>query len=418
MNIDYSHFFLKNIFTITFIFGVFAYGFFFIHGFSFIDELCALFFFLIYIYYTFKHNILGKEFITTFSIITFFFIYSCINGLNTYKAALLDYVIISKPFLLFYVCYHLKFLLKEKYKRKLKYITVIISIACLFIGLSQNIFSFFGHPAQFATTINIAAILYLYCSNKTSKDVFNAFLILSIGLLSTRSKFYGFYVSYIFIFFMIKNISNKKLLNFKNILLIGILLTAIVLVAWKKIYDYTYTGGLNNENTSDMWARPALYVGMIKILEQYPLLGSGMGSYANYASGAYYSPIYYKLGYENIYGLTPEEPNFAADTFFPCLAQYGIIGIIFFTLFWKKRIKEAKLYFINTNYPNEACYKLCILIFIFFLIESLADSTFTQNRGMFMMGLLGLILKDGKINYFNNSINKKDDKNINRNSDI
>lgn len=38
--------------------------------------------------------------------------------------------------------------------------------------------------------------------------------------------------------------------------------------------------------------------------------------------------------------------------------------------------------------------------FHFFLIENLADSTFTQNRGMFMMGLLGVILKNGKDTYY------------------
>ncbi len=72
---------------------------------------------------------------------------------------------------------------------------------------------------------------------------------------------------------------------------------------------------------------------MIEILKRYPLLGSGMGSYANYASVAYYSPIYYQLGYEKIWGLGPEMPEFAADTFLPVLAQYGLIGIFLFYLF-------------------------------------------------------------------------------------
>ena len=37
---------------------------------------------------------------------------------------------------------------------------------------------------------------------------------------------------------------------------------------------------------------------------------------------------------------------------------------------------------------------LTILIFIFFIIESIADSTFTHNRGMVMLMLLAIILNN------------------------
>lgn len=94
-----------------------------------------------------------------------------------------------------------------------------------------------------------------------------------------------------------------------------------------------------------MIARPALYMGMIEILKQYPLLGSGIGSYANHASAVYYSPIYYRLGYENIWGLNPDMPAFAADTFFPTLAQYGFVGIFLFFYFGENASK--KLNFIS-----------------------------------------------------------------------
>ena len=37
---------------------------------------------------------------------------------------------------------------------------------------------------------------------------------------------------------------------------------------------------------------------------------------------------------------------------------------------------------------------MTILIFIFFIIESIADSTFTHNRGMVMLMLLAIILNN------------------------
>ena len=45
-------------------------------------------------------------------------------------------------------------------------------------------------------------------------------------------------------------------------------------------------------------------------------------------------------------------------------------------------------------YNNELLFKLTILIFIFFIIESIADSTFTHNRGMVMLMLLAVILNN------------------------
>lgn len=401
-------YFLKRIFIITFILGVIAYGFIFNHGFTFTDELCALLFLIVYMCYTFTYNLLGKEMIITHSILFLFFIYAYFWGQNTPKAALVDLIIISKPFLIFYICYYLPINFNRTFRKKLQVFCISISIISLFIGFNSTIIRyFFSAEAQMASTISIAAILYLYCSKKTSKDIIISTLILSVGLLSARSKFYGFYISYIFIFLLADKINFKKKLSFTKILSIILLIGAIIVITWEKIYLYVYSGGLNNENASDMIARPALYMGMIEILKQNPILGSGMGSYANYASAAYYSPIYYKLGYEKIWGLTPDMPAFAADTFFPTLAQYGIIGILLFLFFWKKRIKEAQIYFAKLPQFN-IHYKLCIAIVIFFFIESLADSTFTQNRGMFMMGILGVILNEGKHYYFQHNIKQKD----------
>lgn len=394
-------YFLKKSFMITLILGVIAYGYIFNLGFSFTDELCALLFCIIYICYSFKFNSINKEMSQTFSILILFFIYSCLWGQNIYKAAFVDFIIISKPFLLFYVCYSLPINLNHKFKNNIKLLCITVSIICLFIGLSgmSTIRLIFQAESQMASTISILTLLYLYCSPQRQKDIIIAFLILSVGLLTTKSKFMGFYISYIFIFFLAKKINTNKIFCFRNILFTLILLSSILIATWEKIYNYVYTGGLSNENSAEMWARPALYMGMTDILKQHPMLGSGMGSYANYASSLYYSPLYYQLGFDKIWGLTPEAPTFASDTFFPALVQYGLIGIFLFFLFWKKRVKESKLYFKNFANSN-INYKICILIYIFFIIESLADSTFTQNRGMFMMGLLGIILKNGKDTYY------------------
>ena len=56
------------------------------------------------------------------------------------------------------------------------------------------------------------------------------------------------------------------------------------------------------------------------------------------------------------------------------------------------------------RYNDVIVYKSVLLIIAFFMIESLADSTFTNNRGLYMMIILALFLNDNKGNrYIQNS---------------
>jgi O-antigen ligase len=117
--------------------------------------------------------------------------------------------------------------------------------------------------------------------------------------------------------------------------------------------------------------------------------GTGFGTYATYASGEYYSPVYIKYGMENMHGLSKAEPAFIADTYFPALAQFGIVGVVLFFSFWIiLAVKALKSY--SKGSAKEAT--MILMTVIFFMIESTSDSTITHNRGMFIMMILGLLL--------------------------
>ena len=66
--------------------------------------------------------------------------------------------------------------------------------------------------------------------------------------------------------------------------------------------------------------------------------------------------------------------------------------IILYINFWRLRFIEAKrsLYTIGDVYG----FKLVLLFIGFFIIESTSDTTFTHNRGMYMLIMLTLVLKD------------------------
>jgi len=261
----------------------------------------------------------------------------------------------------------------------------------------------FGHSSRLATASSVLAMLYLYCSDyaKTDKAIF--LLLLAIGLLSTRSKHYGFFiVSTILVLFL--NRSFKMKFSVKNLFFVAATLGLITLAAWEKIYYYFVTGGFGGGRTADdLYARMALYFFSLLVLKDYFPFGSGFASYATFASGESYSHIYAKYNMDGMYGLTKSSPDFIADTYYPALAQFGYVGIVLFFYFWIRLLKKAVGMF-SKGYIKESV--LAIMMVLFFLIECTSDATLTHNRGMFVMMLLGLVFSDLKTKNTNEGIDR------------
>jgi hypothetical protein len=80
-------------------------------------------------------------------------------------------------------------------------------------------------------------------------------------------------------------------------------------------------------------ARSAMTLGAVDVAARSFPLGAGFGRYGSYLAGVQYSPEYVRLGFENVFGLTPA-PNLGAylnDTQWPAiLGEAGWIGALFF----------------------------------------------------------------------------------------
>lgn len=327
----------------------------------------------------------------------FFLVFSLIAGINVREAALMDYLIQIKPFLGFYCVYNLGLKLNNYHKRKLSCHVVILAII-LFLGSLVDYKLFVetipGHPSRFATTFIILGFLYYYSSRRRNVDILVSLLIWCVSILSFRSKAYGFVAIAIILFLFTGREFYRK---FKLSTLLGILCicAAAVFFAREKFFIY-FIEGLSDGDVDNMLARPALYAGGWSILQDHPLLGSGLGSFATYASSVFYSPVYYEYGLDQIYGLSPIPGggDYICDTFYPSLAQFGIVGIILFIYFFTKRFVQARRRYRATG--DLRTFIMCILIIAFFVIESTSDATFTQNRGMVMMMIYALLLHDNK----------------------
>ncbi len=103
-------------------------------------------------------------------------------------------------------------------------------------------------------------------------------------------------------------------------------LLAAVLVAWGQISTY-----YDNDST----ARSILTENSLDIAINFAPFGSGFATFGSAitSSGEYYSPLYYQYGYESIYGLSPLNPSYVSDTFWPTIvAQLGFVGTVIYAV--------------------------------------------------------------------------------------
>jgi hypothetical protein len=368
-------------------------------GFSYVDEICAVLLFLLFGYKVFHSKVweFNKMFLFVIAVFIFYLFYSIAIRSNTKSAILTDFIIQIKPYLAFFCVYAIRPKPTDNQRKIIRELIVLCSLYVFVVGVSSLVYSdimkyTFFHPSRLATASSILALLYLYCSDysKTDKIVFVA--LLALGILSGRSKHFGFFaLSTLMILYFNKSFEMK--LNVRNSLFLIIAIFFTVVVAWDKIELYFITGGFGGQrNEKDLYARMALYFFSTKIFMDYIPFGSGFASYATFSSGESYSPLYIKYGMENMHGLTKASPDFISDTYYPALAQFGLAGALLFFLFWiNLAVKAIKAYRYN-NCRKESI--IALMIVIFFLIECTSDSTITHNRGMFIMMLAGLIFSD------------------------
>lgn len=350
----------------------------FVKSFSYVDELSTLF---LGGYILFTIPILRKkEFLLVLGILFFYLIYSLYLHINKYQAIILDLLLFLKPFICFYSMYYLHVSWTNKFKRILKRIFLFLGIYCwCILPFIENIYS---NTAAFYPACILSSISYLYFSPQKKKNWYIALFLLLPGLFTFRSKFNTELICFIYLGFFLKG---KFTLSIKYIIAILILIIFSIYINWTKFSLYFFAG------EEDGIARTTFYYTAIKILADYFPLGSGLGSFGSEAAARYYSPLYYKYGVDSVYGMSPldygESSNFLVDTFYPILAEFGVIGIILYIIFWMKRWNAANILF-NHN------YRIFLFLFFFMIIENIANSAFISPISVSIMMLLGLTFSD------------------------
>jgi len=253
--------------------------------------------------------------------------------------------------------------------------------------------SIFTHPGDFGWFM---AFLTLYAFSYYM--IFNRSIYLALGLIFSLGSFLSMRrrnLAGIFTGLIFGVWKQPKVEKFRAGVILGAIIALFLVLSWSTIemlYIDLMEGYVTNRHPREE-ARNVLYIGGFQIARDYFPLGAGLGRFGSWMSAVDYSPLYREYRMDEVYGLTPDNPNFATDTFWPAiLGETGILGLIFyiwiflrFFLFLNRRVSE--------EYPPyvKAFLLGTFLVFIESLIESPASAVYIGGPTVyFLFGALGL----------------------------
>ena len=322
-----------------------------------------------------------KEYYQFLLILTFFTIYGLLFGANIQKAVIRDLVQWIRPFSVIYCTWILNPQFTKKQKMTMLY-SMIATMMAWFIyhpELGKEGYTEFAVLGQLAMCTGMAWYLF---TDPTKENTYIATALVLSGMLAPKFKFLGEVVCFIYVIYFMQ--SRLKFKSPKTAISIALMMAVVLYVTWFKFEAY-YVSGF--QEGAERMARPESYkVAFGQILWDYFPFGSGMGSFGSAAAADFYSPLYYKYKMDDIWGLTPDNPMFLADAFYPVLAQIGVVGIFFFCAFWKRRFQEMNR-IVDMRY-----YKVAWITVFCLAIEQTADTSFLSGKGMGYCMLIALCL--------------------------
>ena len=125
--------------------------------------------------------------------------------------------------------------------------------------------------------------------------------------------------------------------------------------------------------------RTAAYIGSVHLAADHMPFGAGAATFMSKgARDLSYSPFYYELGIDKLYGGSEDDPRFIMDTFWPkIIGQTGVLGVLFYfsmiaiSIFWGLRDFKREV-----SMPAFCAAMMLLSVFIF----SLATPAYTHDH--------------------------------------
>lgn len=319
----------------------------------------------------------------------FYLVYSLLIQVTTFRGVYLDLLQQLRPYAVFYLTWMMAPDFSPKQKKRIKWVMLFSFFGYLILfKIKPSVVTPYGggESAALGQIALCCAMVYYLFSKQTKRNRNIAILIMLLGLISGKSKYFGECVVFITLMMFVKSKINFAFVS--TLLKVAALGCVVIFFTWTKFNAY-YVEGFQSE-AAEM-ARPLTYETGVKIMFQdYIPFGSGLGSFGTAAAAKEYSPLYYTYQLDTVWGLTPENPMFLADAFYPTLAEYGIVGLFFFLWFWKRRLWECN------KIPNIVYYRMALMAILALALESTADSSYLSGKGMGYFMVLALCLNSGR----------------------
>ena len=318
-------------------------------------------------------NTCVKEAMTFVVILAFYVVYSLWMAVNVSASVWLDLVQQIRPYSVIYCTW----ILSPRFTKRQKSMMLTSMFLTLAAWLAYHPVGGGEFPVLGQLAITTAMSFYLF-TKPTNRNRWIVVGVLTIGLLSGKMKYLSEYLTFIALLFFVKK--KIRLTSLKGTWQIALLAVVIVFFTWERFNTY-YVKGWENEGL----ARPMTYKTSLKILLDYFPFGPGMGTFATNAAWKIYSPLYPKYGLDEVWGLG-RGGGFICDAYYPSLAQFGVVGVFLFCVFWKRRIKQIY------QLRNGMLYRVALMATACLAIEQTADSSYLSGKGMGYFMLLGLCL--------------------------
>lgn len=319
----------------------------------------------------------------------FYLVYSLLIQVTTFRGVYLDLLQQLRPYAVFYLTWMMAPDFSPKQKKRIKWVMLFSFFGYLILfKIKPSVVTPYGggESAALGQIALCCAMVYYLFSKQTKRNRNIAILIMLLGLISGKSKYFGECVVFIALVIFVK--SKINFTSISTLLKVAALGCVVIFFTWTKFNAY-YVEGFQDD--AQEMARPLAYeTGMKIMFQDYIPFGSGFGSFGTAAAAKEYSPLYYKYQLNTIWGLSPENPMFLADAFYPTLAEFGIVGLFFFLWFWKKRLWECN------KIPNIVYYRMALMAILALALESTADSSYLSGKGMGYFMVLALCLNSGR----------------------
>ena len=396
----YPKYFFLAIFSILFIFSYYVeVRFMEVPGLPYVayyDEIISLFCGAYFFYVAFFKRVADREDIAIFFI---FIAISVIAFISNYRSKLISEFVpiatdfdalikIPFPFLAAkYMVRNDKDKVTMLYIRPFAKVMIFTSFVCgtlsFFVDIGMTGYKRYGIPA-FRFIFNnearlgmiIACCLLIVVTSEINRKKIVIYEVLATFVIIYTTKG-SVYIIPIVYFILLYFSSKDKKLTWKNILII---VAALIPVSSFQIKTYLL---------DDMSPRMRLLRNGFVTANDYFPFGSGFATYGSDQANKHYSKLYYKYGFNNVYGMSPKRGAFLNDCYISMVfGEFGYIGAALFFIMMGLIFSQINKY----NYSNTRAKSLCIAIFLSHIIASIGLALIKSSIGVCSFVLMGFVV--------------------------